>query len=558
MSCGTSLLTAPPPPASEDNGSLGLGIALCEVAAVLLALGSDLQRYALAKIEPSTRLRCATRINAANAVWLSGLAIYFAANGVYVVAVSLAPAALCSALLATVVIANALISRWLLDERLKRCDYHGGTLIMAGIVLTSVFGPTTVVRYDALQLARLLSPRTNPAGFAYLVSVALAVSVLCGMVLWHERRERAFAAAELARERIECAAAAAVFIVCADEPSEEAPPASPAAEAAPASASTPSRVALLDGGSDGGSSSGVGSAGASAPASSPRAAADPPASRVPTALPPRCGGGDDLPPPPPSTPSPAGVVGVGSAPQWRAAAGSDAPLSHSWLRSLMPFAYPIAVGLFETGVQMAMKGGSSMLLLSFSGDSQLCHPLFWVVLLAWALLAVGAIIWLRKGLRHLPATRLLPVEYGTVSSASVLGGLLLYEEADLVSSRDLGLMMLGILLVCVGCGLVGRRKTIKRRYMPHNQVRVVGSHAVGMALATHRCVQTKTNPGRLLMRDSPGAANGSGGSGGGASSSSTREPPLRRRPPEYVPASDSGRAGQCADEVRRGFVDVPL
>ena len=45
-------------------------------------------------------------------------------------------------------------------------------------------------------------------------------------------------------------------------------------------------------------------------------------------------------------------------------------------------------------------------------------------LLASALLVIW---WLRKGLTHLPASRLLPVEYGTVTSTSIIGGLVLFK-----------------------------------------------------------------------------------------------------------------------------------
>ena len=34
-------------------------------------------------------------------------------------------------------------------------------------------------------------------------------------------------------------------------------------------------------------------------------------------------------------------------------------------------------------------------------ESQLCHATFWLVILAWALLSVAVIWWLRKGLERL-------------------------------------------------------------------------------------------------------------------------------------------------------------
>ncbi|EOD35570.1 hypothetical protein EMIHUDRAFT_433894 [Emiliania huxleyi CCMP1516] len=177
----------------------------------------------------------------------------------------------------------------------------------------------------------------------------------------------------------------------------------------------------------------------------------------------------------------------------------------------MPFAYPIVVGGLETLVQMCMKGGSSMLALTAVGDSQLCFAFFWVVLLAWALLSLAAIYWLRKGLVHLPASRLLPIEYGTVTTTSVLGGLVVYqahkgEHKYVPVSPNLSVMGFGIGLICVGCALVGRRKTLKRKYMPHQLGRqAVRQGAQACDKAAHevrRAVSSlEQHTPRLIKRD---------------------------------------------------------
>uniref|UniRef100_A0A7S3B2B9 Magnesium transporter n=1 Tax=Haptolina ericina TaxID=156174 RepID=A0A7S3B2B9_9EUKA len=137
----------------------------------------------------------------------------------------------------------------------------------------------------------------------------------------------------------------------------------------------------------------------------------------------------------------------------------------------MPFAYPVILGILETLVQMCMKGGSSMLLLTLEGQSQLCHAALYIVGIVWILLSVLVIQWLRKGLLVLEASRLLPVEYGTVTSTSVLGGLVLYQEGKFCTSEDMWLMALGISFIIFGCCLVGRRKSLmSRRYMPGHVV----------------------------------------------------------------------------------------
>ena len=58
------------------------------------------------------------------------------------------------------------------------------------------------------------------------------------------------------------------------------------------------------------------------------------------------------------------------------------------------------------------------------------------------------------------------MEYGTVTSTSILSGLVIYQERHYVSSFDVWMMACGILLILLGCALVGRRKTIKKKFDP--------------------------------------------------------------------------------------------
>merc|ERR1711988_901340 len=92
------------------------------------------------------------------------------------------------------------------------------------------------------------------------------------------------------------------------------------------------------------------------------------------------------------------------------------------------------------------------------------------MILLLGILSVGVILWLRKGLTKLPSSRLLPVEYGTVTSTSIVGGLVIYQERRFVGIIDLWMMALGITLILLGCALVGRRKTIKKQYDPGHQM----------------------------------------------------------------------------------------
>eukprot|EP00966_Prymnesium_polylepis_P302447 6987455-Prymnesium_polylepis.1 len=82
------------------------------------------------------------------------------------------------------------------------------------------------------------------------------------------------------------------------------------------------------------------------------------------------------------------------------------------------FAYPVVVGVVESLAQLGVIAFSRMLFLQLDGSSQLCHAAFWAVAAALVALFAAQVYWLRKALIHLEVTRVLPVEYGTVTSLS--------------------------------------------------------------------------------------------------------------------------------------------
>ena len=144
--------------------------------------------------------------------------------------------------------------------------------------------------------------------------------------------------------------------------------------------------------------------------------------------------------------------------------GGGAPVSASatsCLGGTMPFAYPVVVGLLESMVQVFQKGGSSMAVLTAAGDSQMSDPTFWGVVVCWVSFSAAVVWWLRKGLANLAANRMLPIEYGTFTATSVLAGLVVYNEAKYVSSAHRWMMAGGVVLVVIGCGLVGGRRAAR-------------------------------------------------------------------------------------------------
>ena len=186
--CGSGLSPPPPPaiPGEESEDWVLIGVLLCEGAVILIALGANVQRYALAVMDPDKR-GC-LGIRKATLTWLAGLTLYFLGNCLFITALGLAPASLLAALLATVVVANAVIARLLLGERLQRCDYHGGCLIVAGIAVTAMYAPYEEVPYDAVAVTALFADAYGALYTAFLLFVIVTLALL---VMHHERTAEA-------------------------------------------------------------------------------------------------------------------------------------------------------------------------------------------------------------------------------------------------------------------------------------------------------------------------------------------------------------------------------
>ena len=140
------------------------------------------------------------------------------------------------------------------------------------------------------------------------------------------------------------------------------------------------------------------------------------------------------------------------------------------LAGTMPFAYPIVIGLLESLVQLFQKGGTQLLAQRLGGqaadgeEAEESHQLTTLVMLGgWALTSLLVVWWLRKGLGALPASRLLPIEYGTFTATSVLSGLVCYDEVRFVAEGHLRIMSGGMVLVLVGCAFVGSRRALRVR-----------------------------------------------------------------------------------------------
>ena len=77
----------------------------------------------------------------------------------------------------------------------------------------------------------------------------------------------------------------------------------------------------------------------------------------------------------------------------------------------------------------------------------------------WVLASVATVWWLRVVFARYETTHALPVEYGTVSTISVLGFLIFFREGQYVTAEQGAAIAGGIALIVLGCGLIGSRRT---------------------------------------------------------------------------------------------------
>ena len=172
----------------EDLGSflVYLGVVLVLVSVLLIAVGANVQRYALRSIPPEQRL-CSGCLSARSAIWFVGLSIYFLANVLYTFGLVYAPASLCATLMAAIIPINAATSRLILGEELECVDVQGGGCIMLGISLAAYAAPYTATSYRAAELRRLFM---TPASISLLAGLGGALGALALAILCHEAAGR--------------------------------------------------------------------------------------------------------------------------------------------------------------------------------------------------------------------------------------------------------------------------------------------------------------------------------------------------------------------------------
>lgn len=119
--------------------------------------------------------------------------------------------------------------------------------------------------------------------------------------------------------------------------------------------------------------------------------------------------------------------------------------------------YPTILGIFESLVQICLKAISSMLLKSSAAaeeqENQIGKPLFWVMVVGLCIGTVCVIMWLRKVYARFETTDGLPIEYGVVTTVSILAGLSVYQEVEYTDEGGEVAMAIAMGCILVGIGI---------------------------------------------------------------------------------------------------------
>jgi len=126
-------------------------------------------------------------------------------------------------------------------------------------------------------------------------------------------------------------------------------------------------------------------------------------------------------------------------------------LAPDWLERVMGVVYPASLGMDEAVTHLCMKAAVAML---SSGESCI-HPVALLIICIWIATSLATVVYMKVVFERFETTLALPVEYGTVSAASQLSGLLFYRETLWMDTWQKVVILTGVVVIVVGVS-VGR------------------------------------------------------------------------------------------------------
>jgi hypothetical protein len=405
-----------------------VGVILAAIGAVFLALSMSVQRYALTTEPPVPFLRCKLP---RFWVWLSGLLIYFASNGLFAASLIFAPLSLLAGIFTTLLLWNLFFGKRLLNELLTPQKWQGAIVIMIGVVLT-VSGTSSKVptEFSTDQIEKLF---TKVGGCVYVVFLVVMIIVCVAIIFLFEKKYPI--------EDDE------VTPVCSTH--ESTPTNSNKSQMSDSCVRDTETSSRKSGALRKNLSShllvpGLNSGHA---ARGPSIAKRHRQITLLRSLTTSFGTGDTEPL----------VNFICKYSSFYARPKEMKKKVPYWLDKCMLVIYPGSLGLDEGIAHLSMK--AFMSLFAQCGSAGTCgKPIIWLMVLSWLISSLATLWWLRTVFKRYDTTKALPIEYGTVMATNALSGLIFYNESRYMSTAQIGLIGLGVVVILLGLAVGLRDK----------------------------------------------------------------------------------------------------
>ncbi|KAK4705451.1 magnesium transporter, partial [Phenoliferia sp. Uapishka_3] len=141
-------------------------------------------------------------------------------------------------------------------------------------------------------------------------------------------------------------------------------------------------------------------------------------------------------------------------------------------RVILGVAYGAASGTLSGLCLLFAKTGIELLILTIVGQNQFGHYQAWLIVLVLLVAAVLQLFYLNRALRLLGPHLVCPLAFCAYNLSSIITGLIYYDQWDMLSSLQIGLVSLGTVILLAGVWIVSNkaeRKEAKEKSLSHTQ-----------------------------------------------------------------------------------------
>ncbi|KXJ16072.1 NIPA-like protein 2 [Exaiptasia diaphana] len=119
------------------------------------------------------------------------------------------------------------------------------------------------------------------------------------------------------------------------------------------------------------------------------------------------------------------------------------------------------VALLGSLTVISAKAVSSMLNITFGGDSQLGHPLLYVMLIVMVATAVAQVKFLNKAMKSFEATVVVPTNFVLFTISAIISGIVLYREFYGLTFLEIFMFLFGCVLSFVGVYFITSNRKVE-------------------------------------------------------------------------------------------------